>query len=76
MAPRQTHFNPKWIEIYKWIKAVDDDRTKAFCKLCNKAFSIASKGEGSIKEHAEGVKHKEAQKSTTSTQSLHSFFFT
>lgn len=74
MAPRKTSFNIKWKNIYPWIDSVSDDNFKAFCKLCKKTFSISSKGEGCIKEHSEGAKHKDAAKSTTSSQSLHRFF--
>lgn len=68
MAPRQTNFNSKWLEVYSWINSVPDDRSKAYCKLCKNFFSISSKGEGNIKEHAEGTKHKSAEKG------VHRFF--
>lgn len=74
MAPRNTAFNPKWKKSYSWINSVDGDEFKAYCKLCKKVFSIAHKGEASIKEHAEGAKHKQFEKSTSSAQSLHHFF--
>lgn len=74
MAPRATKFNKKWTELYSWLSSVDDDSSKAYCKLCKKTFSIASKGEGAVKEHADGTKHKDAEKSTKMAQSLQRFF--
>lgn len=74
MAPRQTSFNLKWIKKYLWLSSVDGDSSKAFCKLCQKSFSISSKGEAAIKEHGDGAKHKEAEKSKTFTQPLNRFF--
>lgn len=62
MAPRQTSFNSKWLKIYSWINSVPDDSSKAYCKMCKSSFSIANKGEGNIKEHAERSKHKIAEK--------------
>lgn len=74
MAPRITKYNPKWQKKFSWLNSVDGDDTKAYCKVCKKSFSIAHKGESSIKEHAEGAKHKETEKMQSSAQSLHSFF--
>lgn len=68
MAPRQTSFNEKWMTKYSWINSVPDDKSKAYCKLCKRIFSISIKGEGNVKEHAEGIKHKNAEKG------IHRFF--
>lgn len=68
MAPRQSTFNSKWLKIHSWINAVPDDSSKAYCKLCKTIFSISTKGEGNVKQHAEGLKHKNAEKG------LHRFF--
>lgn len=74
MAPRKTSFNPNWKTIYPWVNSIPDDVCKAYCKLCKKIFNIAGKGEGSIKEHADGAKHKEKERARSSTQSLQHFF--
>lgn len=68
MAPRKTTFNSKWLKNYPWIQSVENDNSKAFCKLCKKVFSISTKGEASIKEHADGIKHKDAKRP------IHRFF--
>lgn len=51
-----------------------DDIYKAYCKLCNKIFSVAGKGEGCVKDHAEGDNHKRLERDKNQTLSLHSFF--
>lgn len=50
------------------------DEFRAYCKLCNKIFSIARKGEGCVKEHALGDTHKNAEKAVANSQSLRHFF--
>lgn len=74
MGPRKTTFNPKWKEIYPWILPAPKDNFAAYCKYCNKSFSIAGKGEGCVKEHAQTSKHKEAERAATSSKSLDRFF--
>lgn len=74
MGPRKTVFNSNWLKVYSWISSVDGNDSKAFCKICKKAFSISSRGVASIKEHSEGDKHKSAEKSTTLAQPLQRFF--
>lgn len=65
---RKTNFNQKWIEKFSWLKSVESDDSKAFCKLCKSTFSIATKGEAAIREHAVGAKHKKFEKSSMMVQ--------
>lgn len=61
-------FNIKWKDLYPWINTVPKDEFNAYCKLCNTIFGIASKGEDSVKEHAENDIHK--QKLSSETKSM------
>lgn len=74
MAPRKTSFNFEWKKIYPWINRVPNDDFKAYCKLCNKIFCIGGKGEGSVKEHADGSKHKDKEKAKASTPTVFNYF--
>lgn len=67
MAPRNTSFNQKWLEKYPWIKTVANNDSLAFCKYCKKSFSISTRGENRVIEHANSSKHK------TVTQGMHRF---
>lgn len=74
MPPRNTAFNPKWKEIYPWVNSVPKENYKAYCKLCKKIFSVAAKGEGCLKEHANSDKHKELDRSAVRSHSLDRYF--
>ena len=74
MAPRKTSFNQKWKQSYPWINSVPKENFKAYCKLCQKIFSVAAKGEGCVTEHAESTKHKEAERAAGRSNSLNRFF--
>lgn len=65
---RKTSFNSDWIQKYQWLKSVENDDSRAFCKWCKSVFSISNKGEGAVKEHAGGTKHKAMEKSSTAAQ--------
>lgn len=65
---RKNSFNHNWIEKYSWLKNVESDDSKAFCKLCKSVFSIASKGESAVKDHANGLKHQNVEKSAASSK--------
>lgn len=73
MAPRKTAYNKKWKDKYPWISPVKDDSDRALCTLCNSKFKISSKGEGSVKEHADGDSHKKNEKKAKFTQPLDRF---
>lgn len=70
MAPRKTSFNTSWKKKYPWIDSVSGDQFRAFCKICNKSFSVSGKGEGSIKEHADTNKHQQAEKDVAGSHSM------
>lgn len=74
MGPRKTAFNSEWKNRYPWINSVPKDNYTAYCKLCKKIFSIAGKGEGSVKEHAEGDNHKKIERAAANSQNLRRFF--
>ena len=48
-----------WEITYLWIKAVNADQSKAFCKLCQKSFSISGSGEVQVKSHAKSKSHND-----------------
>lgn len=74
MPARKSSFNPNWKVTYPWINPVPNDNFKAYCKHCQKIFSVAGKGEGCVKEHAESGKHKDAERAATGSHSMQRFF--
>lgn len=60
-------FNQVWLQTYKWLSEVKDDESSANCKWCNSRFKIDSKGEGSVKKHAETDKHKQIANNASNT---------
>lgn len=49
-------FNKSWLEkaeYKKWLMQ-DDDRYKAKCSVCNKAFNVSGMGESAVKLHMNG----------------------
>lgn len=59
-----------------WLAAVNDDKYKARCTLCNKDFCVKSGCESSIQSHAKGKIHNENLKTKESmSKSLSSFYF-
>lgn len=71
---RKTAFNPAWKNTYSWINAVPGDDHSAFCKVCKKIFSVAAKGQGNIKEHAETEIHKKNEQTSLSHHKLQHYF--
>ena len=37
-----------WERTYPWKKAVNGDQSKAFCKFCQKSFSISCSGQTQV----------------------------
>lgn len=58
MSHKKTSFDSKWKTTYPWVNSVPKDNFSAYCKLCQKIFSLSGKGEDSLKEHAASVTHK------------------
>lgn len=74
MPNYKTSFNSKWCEKFPWAKNCAQDKTKASCKLCNITFSVATRGEGALSQHASGIKHKEHQQAAAKSLSLREHF--
>lgn len=74
MAPRKTTFNNEWLKKYPWLNSVPRDHSSAFCKLCKKIFSVSGKGEGSVKEHADGDTHRRNERAASTSHNLQRFF--
>jgi hypothetical protein len=55
---RMCSINSEWLIKYTWLKFVQDDDTKLFCKVCSKSFTISHGGENDVKKYAIGVQHK------------------
>lgn len=54
---KRTNFHPSWLSNYSWIKEASV-KWEAFCKLCQKQFSLSNMGENAIISHANGKGHK------------------
>lgn len=53
-------FNPEWLQLkqYKrWLAAVEDEESSAWCTVCQKSFSVGSSGVSAIDKHGVGSKH-------------------
>ena len=71
-----TRFNRDWLSKadYKpWLASVEDV-TKAYCKMCMKAFSLSNMGEIAVKSHASGKKHQTAVTQSQKASSVSEFF--
>ena len=58
--PRSSHFQDIWLsdDSYKgWVRKTNSD-TEVKCNYCQNTFSIENMGEGALKSHAKGKKHK------------------
>lgn len=58
MAPtRKTYFQLSWLSKYPWLKEADCN-WEAFCKLCQKTFSLSNMGEKAVTSHNAAQSHK------------------
>lgn len=57
----------KWEETFKWLAPGSNNR--AYCKLCNKEFSISHGGQFDVKQHAQYKGHREKEKCTSGSGS-------
>lgn len=64
MSKRKCVFNSSWLlvkDFKLWLPA-STDKHNAYCKLCNKKFTIASMGISALKSHMVGKTHQERMK--------------
>ena len=57
-----THFQEIWTtddNFKSWLKRCTDDKTRAYCQVCKKSFSVASGGIDAVRQHAKSKKHNE-----------------
>ena len=62
MPKYKSYFKEEWKETYPQITNFKEDSTRAFCRLCNSDFSVATTGEIQVKDHAGKEKHIKKQK--------------
>lgn len=55
---------------HSWLKAVESDPFKAFCKVCNTVFQIKSRGIADIIKHQDTKKHKLRQADVAGSKNL------
>jgi hypothetical protein len=61
----------KWEETFAWVApASSEDR--AYCKLCNKNFSISHDGQFDVKLHAQYKGHQQKEKGNVGVKKLSS----
>ena len=66
MVGRECKFQQVWTidPLFKnWIAPVNGDSSKAWCRVCNKQFSVKNRGRSQVKDHMEGETHKKLQQS-------------
>lgn len=51
-------FNKKWLKLFQWVREVDDDIHKAYCKVCKSEIKIHVGGVTSLTQHKNTAKHK------------------
>ena len=64
MSRKGTYFNRLWLNSPKyvtWLAEVKGSPTHAYCKLCERSFSLSNMGEAAVKSHLEGQRHKKYQ---------------
>jgi hypothetical protein len=63
----------KWEEIFAWV-ALASSEDPAFCKLCNKNFSISHDGQFDVKQHVLYKGHQQKGKGNVGVNKLRSYF--
>ena len=59
---KQTYFNKEWLQDPDFkllLQEVPTNRTKAKCKLCQKAIELSNMGTFTLKSHMKYKKHKD-----------------
>lgn len=59
----KTAYNSNWESDYTWIQSVKENPSKAYGKLCKKAFFIDKCGISQINSHTRGDSHGKYEKS-------------
>ena len=63
MHKYKTCFHEKWVEeeaFKDWLKKDEKDRNSVFCKVCCKSFNIRTGVTDSVRQQANGKRHKES----------------
>ena len=55
-------YNPEWEKEFLWIKSVDNDRNRGWCKPCQISISVL-KGRGDILKHGSSKSHLKKEQS-------------
>jgi len=71
-SKRMCSFKPEW-EKFDFLKRVDGDIHKAFCKICSRSFLISHGGLNDIKRHVNVPEHQRREKTCKSNQSFQMF---
>ena len=77
MMAHSPRFNKEWLSKKGnklWLTAVEEDVTKANCKICVKTSSLSNMGEIAVKSHATGKKHQTAVTQSQKAGSVGHFF--
>ena len=53
----KTKYSSDWEKEFKWLSSCKTDKSLAFCKICNKTFSISGSGVSQVRHHGTGQKH-------------------
>lgn len=60
MSAKKCHFNPEWqssSDFKNWLLPSSKSSNEAYCKLCQKTFSLSNMGLSAVKNHLKGDKH-------------------
>ena len=63
----------QWESTYTWV-APASSKDRAYCKVCNKDFSISHGGQFDLKQHAQYKGHQQKEKGTLKTNKLSNYF--
>lgn len=58
-------FHNDWLKEFTWLKAVEKNPHRAFCKLCNSEFGVEGHGHADLIRHENGRDHQVAVKAAT-----------
>ena len=73
----KSKFLQEWLHVPKyktWLKEVENDDSRAFCKLCQSSFDVGNMRLSSLDSHNEGTKHCRRLANAKSSPSIRSFF--